>query len=98
MLIRFDDDDLRRMYEDDGFRSKRWHRDIVRAFRKVVGWIADAESEIDLYALKSLHFEKLKGDRSGQHSLRLNYQFRLIVCIETRGQRTVVVIEIVDYH
>lgn len=98
MDIRFEDDDLQRMYEDDAYRSKRWSRDVVRAFRKVMGWIVGATNETALYAFKSLHFEKLKGGRSGQHSLRLNDQFRLIVRVETKAEKTIVVIEIVDYH
>ena len=61
--------------------------------------IRDAESIQTFYALKSLHFEKLKGNRSHQHSMRLNQQFRLIVELEqtTQGQ-VVVVIDIEDYH
>ena len=53
----------------------------------------------DFYKLKSLHYEKLKGDRAGQHSLRLNKQSRLIIVIarDDDGQE-VVIIKIVDYH
>jgi toxin HigB-1 len=58
-----------------------------------------AVDERDLYALKGLHFEALKGDRSGQHSLRLNKQFRLIVNVERDPQgNVIVVVEIDDYH
>ncbi|NJC02622.1 plasmid maintenance system killer protein [Xanthomonas sp. 3272] len=49
--------------------------------------------------MKSLHYEKLKGDREGQRSMRLNSQWRLIMRLEedTLG-RTVVVVSISDYH
>jgi proteic killer suppression protein len=57
-----------------------------------------AADERDLYGLKSLHYEKLKGDRSHQRSLRLNQQFRLIVELERHNGKTVAIIEIVDYH
>ena len=64
-----------------------------------MGWIREAEDERDLYALRSLHYEKLKGARKHQRSLRLNDQFRLIVEIEeTQGARTIVVKGIEDYH
>ncbi len=49
--------------------------------------------------LKSLHFEKLKADRQGQHSVRLNLKWRLI--LEIRGAhpcKVVGIVEIVDYH
>ena len=98
MNIRFEDVDLQRMYEDARYRPRRWHRDIVRAYRKVVGWIADSESESDLYALRSLHYEKLKGDRVGQRSVRLNDQYRLILHIETKPNKTAVIVEVVDNH
>jgi len=98
MNIRYEDADLQRMYEVADYRSKRWQKDIIRSFRKVVQWIMEADSESDLYAFKSLHYEKLKGNRVGQRSVRLNDQFRLILRIENNGIKAVVVIEIVDYH
>jgi len=49
--------------------------------------------------MKSLHFEKLQGDRRRQRSIRLNDQYRLILAFETDEHgKLVVVIEVVDYH
>jgi toxin HigB-1 len=49
--------------------------------------------------MKSLHFEKLKGSRDHQHSMRLNDQWRLIVELDGKApNKTVVVIGIEDYH
>lgn len=99
MQIDFDDDELRRLYEEPDFRPKRLHQDLVRAYRKKVGILVAAESELDLRNMRSLNFEKLRGDREGQHSIRLNDQWRLILRIEVDGDgKTVVIIEIVDYH
>ena len=51
------------------------------------------------YNLKSLHFEKLKGNRSHEHSMRLNKQWRLIIELEgTAPNKLVAVISIEDYH
>ena len=73
--------------------------DLVKAFRKKVGFLAAAESELDLRNYKALHFEKLTGDRAGQHSIRLNQQWRLILRLETDADgRLLIIIEIVDYH
>lgn len=48
---------------------------------------------------KSLHFEKLKGNRTHQHSIRLNERWRLIIELEGEAShRTVVVVSIEDYH
>ena len=99
LLVEFEDDDLQRLYEDRNFRVPRFGHELVRAYRKVVGVVVAASDERDLYALRSLHFEKLEGDRLGQHSLRLNKQWRLIVELKsTEKGKQVVVIEIVDYH
>ena len=61
--------------------------------------IRAAEDERAFYALKSLHFERLKGSRSDQHSMRLNDQWRLVVEIEGAGtEKIVLVVSIEDYH
>ena len=52
----------------------------------------------DLMSLSSLpgnRLEKLKGDREGQHSIRINDQWR--ICFEWRDGDAYAV-EIVDYH
>jgi proteic killer suppression protein len=61
--------------------------------------IRAAPDERLFYAVKSLHFEKLKGDRSHQYSMRLNDQWRLILEFEGEGPSKVVwIIGIEDYH
>lgn len=61
--------------------------------------IRAASDERTFYAHRSLDFEKLKGDRQGQFSMRLNDQWRLIVALREESLRKVVhVIEIIDYH
>jgi toxin HigB-1 len=99
MHLEFQDDDLRRLYEEPGFVIPKLGPELVKAFRKKVGFLAAAESELDLRNYKALHYEKLSGDRAGQHSIRLNKQWRLILRVEidTRGQ-LLLIIEIVDYH
>jgi proteic killer suppression protein len=72
---------------------------IIKAFRLRIQTIRGARDERDFYALKSLRYEKLKGKRSHQHSMRLNDQFRLILEYEGTGpDKTVIVVEIADYH
>lgn len=98
MRVAFEDDELGKLYEDLNHRAPRYGRDLVKTFRKKVGSLAAAASELDLRSMRSLHFE-LSGDRAGQHSIRLNDQWRLILRIETDAEgKLVVVVEIVDYH
>src|SRR4051812_25148856 len=54
-----------------------------------------AGSPAALAVWPSLKLEKLKGDRRGQHSIRINSQYR--VCFVWRG-RDAFGVEVVDYH
>lgn len=99
MRLVFDDDDLRRLYTDSNYRPRQFGPDLIKAYRKKVQLLAAATSDQELRQFKSLRLEKLLGDRAGQHSIRLNDQWRLILRFRTDPDgRTVVVIEIVDYH
>ena len=72
---------------------------VVKAFRKRMAVIRAAADERDFYALKSLHYEKLKGQRQHQRSMKLNDQWRLILELDGDGpNRTVIVVAIEDYH
>ncbi|MFM0481041.1 type II toxin-antitoxin system RelE/ParE family toxin [Paraburkholderia strydomiana] len=98
MEAEFDDHDLDRLEIDAQFTAGH-SQEVVRAFRMRMQQIRGARDERDFYQLKSLRFEKLKGNREGQHSIRLNAQWRLIV--KLRGDhpcKVVAIIEIVDYH
>ena len=58
-----------------------------------------AEDERTFYALRSLRYEKLKGQRQHQRSIRLNDQWRLIVEIQKEASEAVVkIVKIEDYH
>lgn len=49
--------------------------------------------------MRSLKFEELKGDRSHQHSLRINRQWRLIVEVEKgKHKNRIAILAIEDYH
>lgn len=98
MRIEYSDEELRRLAEDQGFRSKRWGRDAVRAYRKKIQILKAAKDERELRVLRSLRLEQLSGNRRGTSSIRLNDQFRLILTFRTEDERIVVVLELVDYH
>jgi toxin HigB-1 len=54
-----------------------------------------AESLQDLAGLPSNRLERLSGDRAGQHSIRINQQWRICFRWEDDGPHDVA---IVDYH
>jgi proteic killer suppression protein len=98
MDVQFVNPDLERPEGDAGFDGG-YPPEAIRGFRKVMQVIRAAADERDLYAMKSLHFEKLKGSRQDERSLRLNRQWRLIVKIVTATPKNVVAVSgIEDYH
>jgi len=54
-----------------------------------------AAISLNSLSLPGLRLEKLKGDRAGQHSIRINDQYRVCFRWTERGAENV---EIVDYH
>jgi proteic killer suppression protein len=97
--IGFEDDDLQQLYTDPDFYYPRLGSDLTKQFRKKVALLVAATDERDLYSLRGLRLEKLAGTRAGQHSIRLNDQFRLILRFETDDDgRIVIVVELTDYH
>jgi len=76
-------------------KSRRLPADLQRrAFKKLA--ILNAAIELDnLRVPPGNHLEALRGDRSGQHSIRINDQYR--VCFLWRDGNAFDV-EIVDYH
>ncbi len=64
------------------------------AFRKLA-MLDDAEDLRDLGQLPGNRLEALKGDRKGQHSIRINDQWRVCFRWQDQGPEDV---EIADYH
>lgn len=98
MEVSFGDNSLDRLETEARFDAG-YSPAVVKAYRKRMQQIRAAEDERAFYALKSLHFEKLKGERAHQNSMRLNDQWRLI--LEIRGSskdKTIHVVAIEDYH
>lgn len=98
MEVRHDDASLERLEADPRYTAG-FDAAIVKAYRKRMQVIRAALDERVFYAMKSLHYEKLKGDRVGQRSMRLNDQWRLILRIEEDDTgKLVVIVSIDDYH
>jgi len=96
--VRFKDEFLERLAREAGYNAG-YDGAIVKAFRKRMQMIRSATDERDFRKMKSLRFEKLKGERSHQHSIRLNDQWRLIIEIKGEGNnKELLIVGIEDYH
>jgi len=70
-------------------------RAIERPARRKLLYLSQARSLQDLAALPGNRLEALKGDRKGQHSIRINDQWRIrFRWLEGHAHD----VEIVDYH
>jgi toxin HigB-1 len=74
---------------------KRFGPDVSRAAYKKMLLIHAANNLNDLRAPPGNHLEKLKGDRKGQHSIKVNDQWRLCFKWLSDGAHGV---ELTDYH
>ncbi|MFD4367985.1 type II toxin-antitoxin system RelE/ParE family toxin [Rhodococcus sp. NPDC058521] len=93
MIRSFGDKATERLWRRERVRSidSRIHRVALRKLRQV----GSAESIEDLRVPPGNRLEALKGDRAGQHSIRINDQWRICFVWTAAGPEEV---EIVDYH
>jgi proteic killer suppression protein len=98
MDFRFKDKKLEQLYTEE--KDARFYPPaVVNRFFELMAIIDGAPDEREFYRLKSLHFEKLRGKRENQYSMRLNKQYRLIMTLETDAVgRYVLVVEISDHY
>jgi proteic killer suppression protein len=75
--------------------SRRLPPDIQRPARRKLEILSAAETLLDLRNPPSNHLEKLSGNRKGQHSIRINDQWRICLVWNEGDAHSV---EIVDYH
>jgi len=79
----------------EGRRSRRLRGDIQAAALRKLRLLNAAQSLADLRVPPANRLEALRGDRRGQHSIRINDQWR--ICLIWREGRAHEV-ESVDYH
>ena len=93
MIKSFKDRDTERLFRRQPVR--RLGADVQRVALRKLRMLDAAGSLDDLRIPPANRLERLKGDRGGQHSIRVNRQWR--VCFRWRSGDAYDV-EIVDYH
>lgn len=105
MNVEFEEVYLAELYEkgktDD--KKHRFQPQIVNGYLKCVKALLNASRIEDLYQYRSLKYEKLKGDKKGLSSLRINDQYRLEFReITSAGNQTIVdicsLVEITNHY
>ena len=92
MIRSFKDRKTERFFQGQRIRNFQGFSD--QATRRL-SVLDSAETLQDLVSLRSNRLEPLSRDRTGQHSIRINQQWRLCFRWEDDGPYDV---EIVDYH
>ena len=93
MIESFASDETKKIFL--GQTSTKLPKDIQRTARRKLLYLDDADDLQDLLAQPGNRLEKLKGDRAGQHSIRINDQWRIwFVWVGINAKN----VEIVDYH
>lgn len=93
MIKAFRDAETERLWNEE--RSRRIPASLHRAALKKLQMLNAAGALSDLALPPGNRLERLRGDRQGQHSIRINDQYR--VCFEWR-EGNAYDVEITDYH
>lgn len=81
MNIEFENPALEELYTVGATQDRQYKRlpkDIIKRFVKVVNYLKAARRLEDLFFIKSLHYEKKKGDLNGVDAVWINDQYRLL--------------------
>jgi proteic killer suppression protein len=98
MEVEFRDASLA-LVETDRAATTRLPIAVINSLRQKLVVIRNAPDERTLRNWKSLHYEKLEGDRAGQRSIRINQQWRLVFVIDTESRpNKITVLGVEDYH
>ena len=92
MIRSFRDAEAERLFRDEFSKP---YQAIERTARRRLAALHSAASLGDLAAVPGDRLEALSGDRKGQHSIRINAQYRICFTWTSDGPQDV---EIVDYH
>ena len=93
MLQSFGDADTERVWQRQAVR--KFHDDLQRTALRKLAMLDAADAIVDLRIPPGNRLEKLSGDRTGQHSIRINDQWRIGFRWTKAGPEDV---SITDYH
>jgi len=98
MKVEFADSKLSLIRTDQAHETKL-PISVIQSCRNKLDVLESAPDERTLRNWRSLHYEKLKGNRDGQRSIRLNDQWRLIFELDDNETPPIIkILSIEDYH
>ena len=93
MEIVFKEEYLKTMYLTGKTDKKhRYQPQIIRKYNRVIELMTDSPNVADLNRYNALNYEKLKGDKAGLSSVRVNDQYRIEFEEHTKEGETIATI------
>jgi proteic killer suppression protein len=72
---------------------------VIKSARRKLTVLRAAIDDRSLRNWRSLRYEKLKGNREGQRSIRINKQYRMVFSLDEEADPpTITILSIEDYH
>ncbi len=94
MIVTFEHKYLKTLY-DEGKSSDKKHRfqpDIIRRYQKAINFLKGSSSVEELWRIRSLNYEVLKGDKAGLSSIRVNDQYRVEFTVSINDEQPVLTV------
>ena len=96
MIVSFGDPATEALYHGTADRrTRRFPRDVVKGSLRKLDMLAAAAALDDLRVPPGNRLEALKGDLKGEHSIRVNDQWRIVFRWTAQGPAEV---RLIDYH
>ena len=97
MDIEFAVSDLALIETDDAAKTKL-PIGVIKSARRKLTLLRAAIDDRSLRNWKSLHYEKLKGDKEGQRSIRINEKYRIVFLLDSDSEpQKATILSIEDY-
>lgn len=79
LIVVFDKKYLRDFYEfgrnDD--KKHRFQPQVIKSYKRGIDYLKQVKDKEELFYIKSLHFEALRGEKRGLFSIRAGLQYRI---------------------
>ncbi|MEO8821846.1 MAG: type II toxin-antitoxin system RelE/ParE family toxin [Ginsengibacter sp.] len=101
MTVYFNNKYLEQLAGSDPKGKSKYSMEVVSMYRKKLVILGNVRNSNELRAFKSLHLERLRGDKLGLYSVRVNEKYRLEFSINKEMNiviEEVVVIEDLSNH
>ena len=94
MIVTFDKEPLRDLFEKGKTKDKqyRFQPDVIKRYKKRIAVLEKAERIEDLFAIGSLNYEVLQGNKQGISSIRVNDRYRIEFTVKAGAVEPVITV------